>query len=138
MAVKRVLEKYKGLNEGYKKGEMVLIVGDGNATSLKMNFEKMQDQIMYLDIETVNVAFLKLGVSAKEASESLMELAKLDNIINPKTVVMDSFIEESASISKKEWKKLAKRIKKTLNLKPQKQSEIWSNKWNKKIKRKPK
>ncbi|MCP4374005.1 MAG: hypothetical protein GY797_38760 [Deltaproteobacteria bacterium] len=153
--------------KGYKAGEMVVIVGSGSSScDMKKLAEmaKFAQEKMHMDMEIAETAFISFGeagVSAAVAMKGLpeamlacpdemikvveeMDFSKcekmvLDSLttIDPTAYGMPSSYEESKSYSKKEWKKIQKKMKKHSSIhEPKSQKEIWANSWDKKIKRK--
>jgi len=147
--------------EGFKKGQVVLVVGSGGHSHAELV------RRLHTECEKIQVAMYDMaeaGMAASEAGMMLSEALKKMPMVEPpkdmicidadfsklESIVMDSIApiqmpinfagrcyDESGPISKKAFKKLKKkqaRIDDRFDPKPQK--EIWANKWNKKIKRK--
>jgi len=112
----------------------IIIIGSGDT-----HISIAQNKRLIHSMEIASAGIAACGASMQTASIALKKLAEMDFSHLEKKFIIDSctvpFIDESATISKKEWKKLAKKIKKQKN-KSLTQAEIWGNKWNKKLKRK--
>lgn len=144
------------MEDGYKKGEMILVIDGSSKTDLARLIayaEEMRVEMMESTRGAV-VAFSKLGASLEEAELAFKKIGEagigrieIPEIEMPKfpildytdVIVMDSFAgvcyDESAEISRKALKKIAKRMDRIVS-ENKSQNEVWCNKWNKKIKKK--
>lgn len=149
-------------NEGYKKGEIVLVVGSGRGLDSHAEvIARLKEHCK--DIQLAMIEMKEAGMALSEALKKVnydlplvcpdemtninidMDFSKLESIVidslspfGPESVnFAGRCYDESGFVSKKAWKKLKKKMAKVdANLEPKSQKEIWCNKWNKKIKRK--
>lgn len=130
-----------------KKEFKIIVIGDNNLEAriakLYEDLSKAKDKlhvtvnpeskiygamaILHKCMSSASLAVADLSIAIQSASQDIKNC-------NKGFMILDS-ISESAPISRKAWKKLKKGMRKQSEIKLT-QADIWSNKWDKKIKKK--
>ena len=125
------------MKDGFKKNEMVIIVGSSNFGISPIEKEMLINSMESFASFTKEI--IKIGVTVEEAAEAFKAFGEIDYskcekfVFDSLTYSMPEFENqcygESCGITKKAWKKLNKKYKRK-HPEQKSQKEIWCNKYS--------